>query len=176
MPNPKLASERKNGMAKTTKIVVQSNNTANVPSIFTFIPFMFLFIFFWLPIWLWAIIDVAKKKEWLLPGIETRNKNIAILLSVLLSPWAWFYTYKKDAWKFWVSLFILCGSTLTFWIIGGSWLKKASVNLVANSFQPWWLPFVFYLINLSILISTIVITARRPASWYENFGKAEISP
>jgi len=33
-----------------------------------------------------------------------KSKNIAVLLAVSLSWWTWLYTYKKDAWKFWLGL------------------------------------------------------------------------
>jgi len=35
------------------------------------------------------------------PGAKT--KTTAILLAVFLGSWAWLYTYKKDAAKFWIS-------------------------------------------------------------------------
>ena len=40
-----------------------------------------------------------EKKE----RIITRNKPVGIILSILLGSWCWLYTYKFDAWKFWLS-------------------------------------------------------------------------
>ena len=33
-----------------------------------------------------------------------KSKTAAVLLAVFLGFWTWCYTYKRDAWKFWVSL------------------------------------------------------------------------
>lgn len=33
-----------------------------------------------------------------------KDKTTAILLAVFLGFWTWLYTYKKDAWKFWLNL------------------------------------------------------------------------
>ena len=36
--------------------------------------------------------------------VERKDKTAAILLAVFLGFWAWLYTYKRDAWKFWLCL------------------------------------------------------------------------
>lgn len=33
-----------------------------------------------------------------------KDKTVAILLAVFLGFWTWLYTYKVDAWKFWLNL------------------------------------------------------------------------
>ena len=35
-----------------------------------------------------------------------RNKTTAIILAVIFGYWSWIYTYKLDAWKFWISLVV----------------------------------------------------------------------
>jgi hypothetical protein len=37
-------------------------------------------------------------------GTAPRSKTIAIVLAVGLNFLTWLYTYKRDAWKFWVGL------------------------------------------------------------------------
>jgi hypothetical protein len=148
------------------------------PQVFIFIPLILMFVFIWLPIWIWAIIDVAKKKEWVLSGIETRNKNTAVLLAVFLSPWAWFYTYKKDAWKFWLSFIILNGVILAFWIFLSSRLRILDESMMNHVSTPFVTSIsivilAINIINFAIILSTIIIIAIRPAQWYENFGKIE---
>jgi hypothetical protein len=32
-----------------------------------------------------------------------KSKTTAVLLAVFLALWTWCYTYKRDAWKFWVN-------------------------------------------------------------------------
>lgn len=49
-----------------------------------------------------------------------KEKSIAIILAVLANFWTWIYTYKKDAWKFWLNL-ILCIITIGIWSIV-SWI------------------------------------------------------
>ncbi len=35
---------------------------------------------------------------------QPKDKTVAILLAVFLGFFTWIYTYKKDAWKFWLNL------------------------------------------------------------------------
>jgi hypothetical protein len=50
------------------------------------------------------------------PGARSKNKTVAVLLAVFLGFWTWCYTYKKDAWKFWLNLG-LSVVTLGIWSI-----------------------------------------------------------
>jgi hypothetical protein len=67
-------------------------------------------------------------------GRSGKSKTASVLLAVFLSFWTWLYTYKKDAWKFWVGLgvcifiIILAAATMGMsamftWIISvGIWI------------------------------------------------------
>lgn len=35
---------------------------------------------------------------------QPKDKTVAVLLAVFLGFWTWVYTYKRDAWKFWLNL------------------------------------------------------------------------
>ncbi len=35
---------------------------------------------------------------------QPKNKTVAIVLAVFLGFFTWIYTYKRDAWKFWLNL------------------------------------------------------------------------
>jgi len=49
------------------------------------------------------------------PGaVKTKDKTVAVLLAVFLGFWTWCYTYKKDAWKFWLNLGLTVVS-IGFW-------------------------------------------------------------
>ena len=48
-----------------------------------------------------------------------KSKTASVLLAVFLSFWTWLYTYKKDAWKFWVGLGV---SILIFVVAIGIWV------------------------------------------------------
>lgn len=37
-------------------------------------------------------------------ALKSKDKTAAVLLAVFLGFWTWCYTYKKDAWKFWLNL------------------------------------------------------------------------
>lgn len=50
-----------------------------------------------------------------LNAVKTKNKTTAILLAVFLAFWTWCYTYKKDAWKFWLN-FGLSLVSIGYWI------------------------------------------------------------
>lgn len=74
-----------------------------------------------------------------------KSKTAAVLLAVFLSYWAWLYTYKTDAWKFWVGLGV---SVLIGWttiLFGG------------------------YFVLLAISIWAIIDVAVKPAAFYENY-------
>lgn len=43
-----------------------------------------------------------------------KSKTTAVLLAVFLSFWTWCYTYKRDAWKFWLNLGLSI-ATLSLW-------------------------------------------------------------
>tara|TARA_Y100000310_G_C20323651_1_gene641945 strand:+ start:288 stop:524 length:237 start_codon:yes stop_codon:yes gene_type:complete len=70
-----------------------------------------------------------------------KDKAIAILLAVFLGFWTWIYTYKDDAWKFWLSI----GITVTI-----SWVFLFLPNLV---------------IHIWAIIDTIV----KDQKWYKDY-------
>jgi hypothetical protein len=49
------------------------------------------------------------------PGaVKTKDKTVAVLLAIFLSFWTWCYTYRTDAWKFWLNLGLFVVS-IGFW-------------------------------------------------------------
>ncbi|MEI7641231.1 MAG: zinc ribbon domain-containing protein [bacterium] len=59
---------------------------------------------------------ITAKPMLIMPDIIAGNKEklVAVILAVVTGFWSWLYTYKKDAWKFWLNLG-LCVVTLTIW-------------------------------------------------------------
>lgn len=51
-----------------------------------------------------------------LSPVIPKSKTPAILLAVFLGFWTWVYTYKVDAWKFWVNLGLSI-VTLSLWFL-----------------------------------------------------------
>jgi len=49
-----------------------------------------------------------------LGAVKPKDKTVAVLLAVFLGFWTWCYTYKKDAWKFWLNLALFAVS-IGFW-------------------------------------------------------------
>ena len=61
---------------------------------------------------------------------DNRSKTTAVLLAVFLSYWTWLYTYKRNAWKFWLNLGLNI-LTVGFWgLIAWIWA------IVDNSTKP----------------------------------------
>ena len=75
-----------------------------------------------------------------------KDKVAAILLAVFLGFWTWLYTYKKDAWKFWVGL------ALTFTV-----------------FNPLWTWLILFVPNVGIWIWAIVDVSVKPRQFYEQY-------
>jgi len=75
-----------------------------------------------------------------LNGATKKSKAIAILLAIFLSYWTWLYTYRKDYVKFWLGLILS--------VIG---------------------IFLLLLPNLIVWVWSMVDTAIKPQSWYDNY-------
>jgi hypothetical protein len=166
----------------TLKFLISGIYT-DFPESAIFRPFFFVCFFVYIAIWLWAIIDTIQQKQWSWPGTETRNKTTAVLLAVFLTPWTWFYTYKKDAWKFWLSWIILNGGTLAIWIFisfewtmpKGYFTKNAQLNGAAPPFfaNMAYIIWAFTLVYLGFFIYAVVTTANRSEKWYQQYSQAE---
>jgi predicted nucleic acid-binding Zn ribbon protein len=74
-----------------------------------------------------------------------KDKTVAVLLAVFLAPWNWLYTYKRDAAKFWVGLFL--------WIFG--WILV--------------LVFVGLIILFGLWLWAVIDSAIKPDSYYRQF-------
>lgn len=72
-----------------------------------------------------------------LSPVIPKSKTPAILLAVFLGLWTWLYTYKVDAWKFWLNL-VVSILTLGLWgLIAWVW---AIVDAARRS-QDWYQSF-----------------------------------
>jgi hypothetical protein len=78
--------------------------------------------------------------------VERKDKTVAVLLAVFLGFWTWIYTYKKDTWKFWLSL----GLHLTL-------------------FNPLWTWILAFLPNIALHIWAIIDTAVKPQQFYDYY-------
>ena len=61
----------------------------------------------------------------------TKNKETAYILAIMFGFWAWLYTYKRDATKFWISV----GNILIFLIF--SFILKWYSLLILIQFWTW---------------------------------------
>jgi hypothetical protein len=75
-----------------------------------------------------------------------KDKVVAILLAVFLAFFTWLYTYKRDAWKFWLAFAL----TLTV-------------------FNPIWTWIILFMPNFGIWIWAIVDVSVKPRSFYETY-------
>lgn len=76
-----------------------------------------------------------------------KDKSVAVLLAVFLMAWTWVYTYKRDAWKFWV---------------GG-------VAAFIGAFTA--ILFVGFVLLFGVWIWAIIDTATKPATYYQRFPR-----
>lgn len=73
-----------------------------------------------------------------LSPIIPKQKTTAVLLAVFLTFWTWVYTYKVDAWKFWLNL-VLSFLTVGFWAIFVAW--PWAIIDAARRKDDWYLAF-----------------------------------
>ena len=78
--------------------------------------------------------------------VERKDKTAAILLAVFLGGWTWLYTYKKDAWKFWVSL-----------------------ALHITVFNPIWTWILLFLPNIGLHVWAIIDVCVKPQQFYDYY-------
>jgi tetratricopeptide (TPR) repeat protein len=76
-----------------------------------------------------------------------------MILSVLVGPWTWLYTYSNDNWKFWLSILVGYGFVLINALTGISY------------FMAVWIAGC-----LTIWVVSIVTAARRNQNWYESLN------
>ncbi|RME52987.1 hypothetical protein D6783_03215 [Candidatus Woesearchaeota archaeon] len=50
-----------------------------------------------------------------------KSKTTAVVLNVLFGQLGWLYTYKADAWKFWLNLLLLIPTMGLWGIVGTIW-------------------------------------------------------
>jgi len=66
---------------------------------------------------------------------EPKKKATAVLLAVFLSYWTWLYTYKRDAWKFWLNL-ALSIVTVGFWqLVAWPWAIIEAASRSADYYE-----------------------------------------
>jgi len=74
-----------------------------------------------------------------------KDKSVAVLLAVFLTSWTWLYTYKRDAWKFWVGLVLNVIAFITLLFVIG------------------------FLIFIGVWLWAVIDTASKPAGYYQRF-------
>lgn len=116
------------------------------------------------------IVEVTKPKEVALA--PSKNKTIAILLSIFLGFWSWLYTYKVDRKKFWVYLCLILPGVVGIPIIinlsiSGYVSNSAFVNVFLEGYGTW--VWMYFLVNLSSFIWALVNSIARTESFYTNY-------
>jgi hypothetical protein len=105
-----------------------------------------------------------------------KSKTASILLAVFLSYWTWLYTYKKDAWKFWVGLGINTVFGVGFFVVLISMLVRSTRNqgyggqLEGSFFVLFFVSYLcLWIIVTGIWVWGIVDTAIKKNDWYDNY-------
>lgn len=113
-------------------------------------------------------------------AFSSKSKTAAVLLAVFLGPWTWLYTYRRNAWKFWVGLASGLLGTLVGVLVAGAVAGTATGTGPYGAFpyQPpssslpaatiffvvfgWLLPF-------GVWIWAIIDTATTPSPFFTNY-------
>ncbi len=123
--------------------------------------FLVILLAIWLGIWVWAIVDMARAREWHFTEPRRRTKWVAVLLAVFLGEWTWLYTYRRDAWKFWVGTGVNGAYYLAYFLLwrdiyfSPAASPPAAILLIA-------------LLPLAVWIYAIVDAAKASREWYES--------
>jgi hypothetical protein len=78
--------------------------------------------------------------------VERKDRGAAILLAIFLGGWTWIYTYRRDSWKFWVTLIL---------------------NLTL--FNPLWTWLLLFLPNFALHLWAVIDVAVKPQHFYDNY-------
>ena len=111
-----------------------------------------------------------------------KSKNTAVMLAVSLSWWTWLYTYKKDAWKFWLGsgLGVASGGLIFLYIIrafedamnlvGLATSGSLSETQLVGSTSEWtnWATIASLAVFI-IWVWSIVDTAVKGSEWYKSY-------
>jgi uncharacterized membrane protein YczE len=90
-----------------------------------------------------------------------KSKTTSVLLAVFLGGWTWLYTYKKDAWKFWVGLGLGVLQALFYFAYLGA---RNSFDSNQNAYLGWW--FIFL---VGIHVWAIIDVSVKNESWYRSY-------
>ena len=103
------------------------------------------------------------------PFNRGKSKTTAVLLAVFLGPCTWLYTASLDRGNFLIGI-VLCIVASIFIVLGEQiiWLLQGQLS---NPQTVWEAGLVVSGILLAAIYAwAIVDTARKPASWYDEYG------
>ncbi len=111
-----------------------------------------------------------------------KSKTAAVLLAVFLGPWTWLYTYRRNAWKFWVGLGAGVVGVVLAIVLG--FVLAVSTSSCANQFYGSYgcyqttsaLPAVgiffvvlFYVVWFAVWVWSIVDVSVAPPRFYQSY-------
>jgi hypothetical protein len=102
------------------------------------------------------------------PIVGGKSKTTAVLLAVFFGTWAWLYTYRLNASKFWVTTIVLFGVPFLVFIL--NFITYSSGNY--RGVQGWmvalpgliWFPSLF-----AFWLWSIIDNAVKTDNWYRNY-------
>ena len=103
-------------------------------------------------------------KRFVVP-VMTRSKAVAILLAVFFGFFTWIYTWKNDAWKFWVSLGVTIGFLLLIMFFGvlGFVFNEAFIIIAVILY------ILSILVSIGLWIWAIVDQSAKSESYYTRY-------
>lgn len=95
-----------------------------------------------------------------------KSKTTAVVLSIFFSFWSWLYTYKRNAWKFWLGIFLVVPA-----VVGYISLFIYELNSWSWGADYWFAP-AFYLclaIPVVVWLWAIIDNAVRGSEFYKQY-------
>ncbi len=116
-------------------------------------------------------------------GPTAKTKTAAVLLAVFLGPWTWLYTYRRNAWKFWVGLVGGAAGFVIAIIVAGTYVGSTGFATCSSNGYPCnyyshasstaplaiFAIVVCYLIPVAVWIWAIIDVAVAPDSFYQRY-------
>lgn len=81
-----------------------------------------------------------------------KNKVTSIMLAIFLSIFTWLYTYRKDAWKFWVGF------------------PPMILTIIFNLYSLPWNAVITLVISAGLWIWTLADVLMKTDEWYKTYG------
>ena len=106
------------------------------------------------------------------PSSLGKSKTTAVVLAVFLGPWAWLYTYRKNAAKFWITivtstlLFALGVVQVILYAYAVEYSYASSSQVLMGNITIWTL----WAVNFAFWLWCLIDNANKSQTFFENYS------